>query len=50
VQKIIGEVDPEKVRFKDVEANIVRCPDAKAADDRRSRLRQEARRHAVHRT
>jgi chorismate synthase len=32
VQKIIGEVDPEKVKFKDVEANIVRCPDAAAAE------------------
>jgi chorismate synthase len=31
VQKIIGEVDPEKVKLKDVESNIVRCPDAKAA-------------------
>jgi chorismate synthase len=27
VQKIIGDVNPEKVKFKDVEANIVRCPD-----------------------
>ncbi len=32
VQKIIGEVNPGKVRLKDVEANIVRCPDAKAAE------------------
>ncbi len=32
VQRIIAEVDPEKVRLKDVEANIVRCPDAKAAE------------------
>ena len=31
VQKIIAEVNPEKVRFKDVEASIVRCPDSKAA-------------------
>src|SRR5215831_18571277 len=31
VQKIIAEIDPEKVRFKDVESNIVRCPDAKTA-------------------
>ena len=31
VQKIIGDVDPEKVRFRDVESNIVRCPDADAA-------------------
>ena len=32
VQKIIGTVDPEKVKLKDVEANIVRCPDATAAE------------------
>jgi chorismate synthase len=32
VQKIIAEVDPEKVRLKDVESNIVRCPDAKTAE------------------
>ncbi len=32
VQKIIGDVDPEKVKFKDIEANIVRCPDAQAAE------------------
>ena len=32
VQKIIADVDPEKVKFKDVEANIVRCPDAQAAE------------------
>jgi chorismate synthase len=32
VQKIIGNVNPEKVRLKDVESNIVRCPDAKAAE------------------
>ena len=31
VQKIIGTVNPEKVKLKDVESNIVRCPDAKAA-------------------
>jgi chorismate synthase len=31
VQKIIGEVDPAKVKFRDVESNIVRCPDADAA-------------------
>ncbi len=32
VQKIIGAVDPETVTLKDVEANIVRCPDAKVAE------------------
>ena len=31
VQKITGKVDPETVKLKDVEANIVRCPDAAAA-------------------
>ncbi|MFM2081933.1 MAG: hypothetical protein RL380_624, partial [Verrucomicrobiota bacterium] len=31
VQNLIGKVDPDKVKFKDVEANIVRCPDAAAA-------------------
>src|SRR5262245_63977123 len=32
VQKIHADVDPERVKFDDIEANIVRCPDAKAAD------------------
>jgi chorismate synthase len=32
VQKIIGDVNPDKVKFKDVESNIVRCPDTKAAE------------------
>jgi chorismate synthase len=32
VQKIIGDVNPEKVKFKDVEANILRCPDPQAAE------------------
>ena len=31
VQKIIAHADPEKVRSKDVESNIVRCPDQDAA-------------------
>ena len=35
VQKIAADVDPEKVTLADVEANIVRCPDAKAAEERR---------------
>src|SRR5689334_7190793 len=26
VQRIIADVNPEKVRFKDIESNIVRCP------------------------
>jgi chorismate synthase len=32
VQKIIAEIDPDKVRFKDVESNIVRCPNPLAAE------------------
>jgi len=31
VQRLIGQVDPEKVKLKEVEANIVRCPDPVAA-------------------
>lgn len=32
VQKISAEIDVEKVKFADVESNIVRCPDAAAAE------------------
>ena len=32
VQKIIADVDIEKVTLTDVEANIVRCPDSKTAE------------------
>jgi len=32
VQKLVGEVNPDKVTLKDVESNMVRCPDAKAAE------------------
>jgi len=32
VQKILAEVDVENVKVKDIEANIVRCPDPKAAE------------------
>jgi chorismate synthase len=32
VQKIIAEVDPDKVKFRDVESNIVRCPDRRTAE------------------
>src|SRR3954466_3524283 len=32
VQKISAEVDVEKVKAKEIEANIVRCPDAKAGE------------------
>jgi len=31
VQKICAEIDPEKVKFADIESNIVRCPDAAVA-------------------
>lgn len=32
VQKISAEIDPENVKFADIESNIVRCPDAAAAE------------------
>src|SRR5262245_38245634 len=32
VQRIEAEVDPENVKFKDIESNIVRCPNATAAE------------------
>lgn len=32
VQRIIAEVDPAGVKFKDVESNLVRCPDAAMAE------------------
>ena len=32
VQKISAEIDPEKVKFVDIESNIVRCPDAAVAE------------------
>ena len=31
VQRIIAQINPDKVRFKDIEANIVRCRDQAAA-------------------
>jgi chorismate synthase len=31
VQRIIGKVHPDKVQFKEIESNIVRCPDSEAA-------------------
>ena len=31
VQRLMARVDPEKVRLKDIESNIVRCPDQVAA-------------------
>ena len=32
VQKIIADVNPDQVKFKDVESNMVRCPDRKVAE------------------
>src|SRR6478672_10349723 len=32
VQKIVAEVDHNEVKLKDVESNIVRCPDGKTAE------------------
>jgi chorismate synthase len=42
VKNIEADIDPEKVKFKDVESNIVRCPDAKTAE-RMIRLIEKAR-------
>lgn len=43
VQRIVADVNPDKVRFKDIESNIVRCPD-QAAADRMIRLIEKMRR------
>ena len=32
VQRIAADIDPSKVRLRDVEANIVRCPDPRVAE------------------
>ena len=32
VQKIMGEINPDKFTLKQVESNIIRCPDKKAAE------------------
>jgi chorismate synthase len=32
VQKLVAEVDPEKVKVKQIEANILRCPDQRTAE------------------
>src|SRR5438876_11454038 len=32
VQRIIAQVDPEKVSAREIESNIVRCPDATTAE------------------
>src|SRR6266542_1965406 len=31
VQRIVAEVDPETIKLKDIEGNIIRCPDSRAA-------------------
>jgi chorismate synthase len=33
VQRIAAEVDPEKIRAAEIESNIVRCPDPRAAEN-----------------
>ena len=43
VQRVIAQVDPERVKLKDIEANMVRCPDAAAAE-RMIRLIERVRR------
>lgn len=43
VQRIIADVDAERVKFKDIESNIVRCPD-KAAAEKMIRLIEKMRR------
>jgi chorismate synthase len=43
VQRIAADVDPERVKFKDIESNIVRCPD-KAAARKMIRLIEKMRR------
>ena len=32
VQQLVADVNPDKVKSRDIESNIVRCPDAAAAD------------------
>lgn len=32
VQRIVAEIDPDKVKFKEVESNIIRCPDQATAE------------------
>src|SRR5438067_4238762 len=33
VQALVAEVDPEKVRAKEIESNMVRCPDKRRAEE-----------------
>jgi chorismate synthase len=43
VQRLVGDVNPDKVRFISIESNIVRCPD-KAAAEKMIRLIEKLRR------
>jgi len=43
VQRITADINPEKVRARDIESNIVRCPDSRAAE-RMIRLIEKVRR------
>ncbi|MEW6305032.1 MAG: chorismate synthase [Verrucomicrobiota bacterium] len=43
VQRLVADVDPEKVKLKDIESNIVRCPD-QATAQRMIRLIEKMRR------
>ncbi len=43
VQRLVADVNPDKVKFKDIESNIVRCPD-KAAAEKMIRLIEKMRR------
>ena len=40
VQDIAAAIDPEKVKFKDIESNIVRCPDPAIAEKMIERIEQ----------
>ena len=43
VQRLVADVNPDKVKFRDIESNIVRCPD-KAAAEKMIRLIEKMRR------
>ena len=32
VRKIVADINPDKVKLRDIESNIVRCPDTAVAD------------------
>ena len=42
VQHLIANVDPERSKLKDIEANIVRCPDKTAGGENDSAYREDA--------